>query len=196
MNADGSSPMNLTHNPAHDEHARWSPRGNKIAFSSDRDGNSEIYVMGSDGSRQTRLTRDPAVDYGPAWSPSADKIAWTTNRDGNFEVYAMASDGTEPTRLTNDPGWDADRHGRTPESAHCPRPIHALCPVGHPGGHQRAAASTGDVALLCAGAVFELTSPVVFSADGQQIHTEGFPTDDRRRGSGSPRRSPSWRSTC
>src|SRR5207247_5091665 len=38
----------------------------------------------------------------------------------------------------------------------------------------------GDVALLCAGAVFDLTSPVVFSADGQQIHTEGFPTDDRR----------------
>jgi hypothetical protein len=36
------------------------------------------------------------------------------------------------------------------------------------------------VATLCAGAVFELTAPVVFGADGQMIHTDGFPTDDRR----------------
>ncbi len=38
----------------------------------------------------------------------------------------------------------------------------------------------GDVAVLCAGATFNLTSPVVFSANGQQIYTEGLPTDDRR----------------
>ena len=38
----------------------------------------------------------------------------------------------------------------------------------------------GDVAVLCPGAVFELTAPVVFSADGQQVYTEGFPTDDSR----------------
>ena len=39
---------------------------------------------------------------------------------------------------------------------------------------------TGDVATLCPGAVFELTAPVVLSADGQQVYTEGFPIDDRR----------------
>lgn len=38
----------------------------------------------------------------------------------------------------------------------------------------------GDVAVLCQGAVFELTGSVVFSAAGQQIYTAGFPTDDRR----------------
>lgn len=38
----------------------------------------------------------------------------------------------------------------------------------------------GDVAVLCPGAVFELTASVVFTADGQQLHTAGFPTDDRR----------------
>jgi len=35
-------------------------------------------------------------------------------------------------------------------------------------------------AVLCQGAVFELTGPVVISADRQKIYTEGFPTDDRR----------------
>lgn len=38
----------------------------------------------------------------------------------------------------------------------------------------------GDIAMLCAGAVFELTAPVIFGASGQKVYTEGFPTDDRR----------------
>ncbi len=38
----------------------------------------------------------------------------------------------------------------------------------------------GSVAVLCQNAQFELTAPVVFTAEDQQISTEGFPTDDRR----------------
>ncbi len=41
-------------------------------------------------------------------------------------------------------------------------------------------ALAGDEAVLCPGAIFELTGPVVFSADRQKVYTEGFPTDDRR----------------
>ena len=41
----------------------------KIAFQSERDGNSEIYVMTHDGSRQTRLTTNHAYDGSPRWSP-------------------------------------------------------------------------------------------------------------------------------
>ena len=36
----------------------WSPDGNKITFYSNRDGNSEIYVMNADGTGQTRLTNN------------------------------------------------------------------------------------------------------------------------------------------
>ena len=181
MNADGSSPMNLTHNPAHDEHARWSPRGNKIAFSSDRDGNSEIYVMRSDGSRQTRLTDDPGVDYGPAWSPDAESIAFATNRDGNFEIYVMQSDGTQQTRVTNDPGYDADPTWARTQFQTVPPPDLTRCvPSGTQDDINARLRQPGDVAVLCAGSIFELTSPVAFIADGQQVHTEGFPTDDRR----------------
>jgi len=35
-------------------------------------------------------------------------------------------------------------------------------------------------AMLCQGAVFELSSPVAFYADGEQIYTQGYPLDDRR----------------
>ena len=40
--------------------------------------------------------------------------------------------------------------------------------------------SFGDVAVLCQGAVFELTAPVMINADSQQIYTEGLPVDERR----------------
>lgn len=38
----------------------------------------------------------------------------------------------------------------------------------------------GAVAILCPGAVFELTGPVIFNAEGQQVYTLGLPTDDSR----------------
>jgi len=45
MNADGSSPTNLTNNADPDMHPSWSPDGTKIAFETSRDGNYEIYGM-------------------------------------------------------------------------------------------------------------------------------------------------------
>lgn len=38
----------------------------------------------------------------------------------------------------------------------------------------------GDTAVLCPGAVFELTGPVIINADQQQVYTEVFPVDNRR----------------
>ena len=78
----------------------------KIAFTSDRDGNPEIYVMNADGSGVTRLTNNPAADDEPAWSPDGTKIAFSSNRDGNIEVYVMNADGSGQTNLTNNPALD------------------------------------------------------------------------------------------
>jgi Tol biopolymer transport system component len=51
MNANGSGLTRLTNNMAVDGAPAFSPDGSKIAFTSDRDGNYEIYVMNADGSR-------------------------------------------------------------------------------------------------------------------------------------------------
>ncbi len=86
----------------------------KIAFTSTRDGNHEIYSMNADGSNQTRLTNNAAADDNPAWSPDGTKIAFTSIRDGNYEIYIMNANGSSQTNLTNNvsrddyPAWSPD----------------------------------------------------------------------------------------
>jgi Tol biopolymer transport system component len=75
----------------------------RIAFTSGRDGNGEIYVMNADGSGQTNLTNNPAVDDEPAWSPDGSRIAFTRGGD----VYVMNADGAAQTNLTNHPANDS-----------------------------------------------------------------------------------------
>jgi len=78
VNPDGANLLRLTHNKAEDWFPAWSPDGKRIAFSSNRDGNHEIYVMpapgpqakvNADGSDQKRLTNNNAEDWGPVWMP-------------------------------------------------------------------------------------------------------------------------------
>lgn len=103
---------------ARPSHAAFPGANGKIAFTTHRDGNWEIYVMNADGSGQTNLTNDPAMDGSPAgpptWSADGSKIAFASDRDGNIEVYVMNANGSGLTRLTNNgaadgmPAWSPD----------------------------------------------------------------------------------------
>lgn len=79
----------------------WSPKGDSIAFTSNRDGDQEIYVIETDGTGLRRLTAAAGSDANPTFSPKADLIAFESNRDGTPEIYVMNADGTDPERLTN-----------------------------------------------------------------------------------------------
>ena len=78
----------------------------RIVFSSDRDGDFEIYSMYPDGSNPKRLTNNSGYDDLPAWSPDGKKIAFVSDRDGSPEIYVMHADGSRVRRLTRDNGPD------------------------------------------------------------------------------------------
>lgn len=84
-----------------------------IAFVSERDGNSEIYLINMDGTGLTRMTDHPAHDADPAWSPDGERIAFASSRAGNSDIYLMDADGSNLVRLTesgssSEPSWSAD----------------------------------------------------------------------------------------
>jgi WD40 repeat protein len=80
--------------------------GQVIAFTSERDGNSEIYVMNADGSALQRLTDDLAYDAWPTWSPDGSQIAFMSDRSGNPDIYVMDADGSNLRQLTDHPAND------------------------------------------------------------------------------------------
>ncbi|MFZ1217725.1 MAG: hypothetical protein WAO00_00460 [Chthoniobacterales bacterium] len=111
MDSNGANVINLTSDQSSNLYANWSPDGSKIAFSSDRSGDYEVYVMNADGSNPIRLTNNPAEDDQPRWSPDGTKIAFVSDRDndpGHLEIYVIDADGSHPTRLTNTMGTDTD----------------------------------------------------------------------------------------
>lgn len=65
----------------------------KIAFSSNRDGNSEIYLMDPDCSKVERLTYTDSDDYDPSWSPDGRKIVYAC--EGRGGICVMNADGTD-----------------------------------------------------------------------------------------------------
>jgi TolB protein len=80
----------------------WSPDGSKIAFTSNRDGNPEIYVVNRDGTGMRRLTNSPAIDVTPTWAPTGNQIAFTSERAGTPQIYIMNADGSGVRRISSE----------------------------------------------------------------------------------------------
>ena len=110
----------------------WSPDGTRIAFSSYRDGNYEIYTMDVNGNDIQRLTYTDWAEAEPAWSPDGKQIAYAGNlfqqgllcgfiptgrpstpSDEMSNIYVMESDGANQTMLEVtsggiEPAWSPD----------------------------------------------------------------------------------------
>ncbi|MBN1947874.1 MAG: PD40 domain-containing protein [Bradymonadales bacterium] len=103
--ADGSILRRLTDNLAEDVSPIWSPRGNRIAFVSDRSGNPQIYLMNADGADQRRITFAGNYNTTPAWSPDGTTIAFTGRDSRNrFDIFTVDVASSHIERLTQDQG--------------------------------------------------------------------------------------------
>lgn len=96
-----TSERNLSSNSAIDWYPALSPDGTRIAFSSDRDGNQEIYLMNVDGMGVRRLTYQPGDDLFPAWVGGAEQIVFYSERDttlanGTLALYMLDVDAENP----------------------------------------------------------------------------------------------------
>ena len=115
MGANGSDPRNLTNHPGEDDDPAWSPAGTAIAFTSDRTGTQNLYLMDVDGTNVRRLTQnEDDIETEPAWSPDGSRLAFVLlTRDGGA-IYIMSADGSDrqPVEGTSSfdatPAWSGD----------------------------------------------------------------------------------------
>jgi PKD repeat protein/Tol biopolymer transport system component len=88
-----------------------SPDSHWVAFTTNRDGNWELYVTKVDNSEWRRLTYNTvAKDIDPTWSPDGRYIAFESDRDGNWELYLFDVVTGEEIRLTDNPANDINAY--------------------------------------------------------------------------------------
>jgi TolB protein len=116
INTDGSNEINLTNSPQDDNHPLWSPKGDKIIFTSSFEGFPShylIYIMNADGNEKKRLTDDidAHIEGNYSWSPSGDRILY----DSDFDIFIVNVNGSDQKNLTalfdglcNLPSWSPD----------------------------------------------------------------------------------------
>jgi TolB protein len=89
----------------------WSADGNRIAFSSGRTGNAQIWVSDANGSNLHRITDFAWPNVSPTWNPKTNaQIAWVSGRTGEPQIYIMDQDGANVQRMTDggyavSPSW-------------------------------------------------------------------------------------------
>lgn len=88
------------------ERTAWTPGASDLLFSSNQDGDPEIFVLRAGQSEWTNLTNHPDRDNWPVWSPRGGRIAFQSHRGGGLDVWTMKSDGSSPVRLTDHPEPD------------------------------------------------------------------------------------------
>jgi TolB protein len=118
---DDPTPRRLTDTPGYDAEATISPRGDRIVFTSLRDGDLDLYTMKLDGSDVRRITSEVGYDGGAFFSADGSKIVWRASRPKPgpeldeyrqllaqglikphaLDIYVANADGTDMRRLTD-----------------------------------------------------------------------------------------------
>ena len=100
----------LTFSPNVQSEPTWSPDGAWIAYSSDRAGNSDIWMQPTTEENPVRLTSSPENDWQPAWSPDSKYLAFRSERNGGG-LYLVSSKGGVERKIADfgyRPQWSRD----------------------------------------------------------------------------------------
>lgn len=89
----------------------WASDGSKIAFSSSRSGDSEIWISDPSGGGAHRITSLKGPNVSPSWNPKTNsQMAFTGGRTGEPQIYIMDQEGSNIQRMTDSgyavsPSW-------------------------------------------------------------------------------------------
>jgi len=117
---DGTDLRRLTRNDAYDAEATLSPDGQRVVFTSTRDGDIELYTMKVDGSDVRRVTHRVGYDGGAFFSPDGKRLVWRAQypetaadtadyagllsrhlvRPSRLELWAANADGSDAHQVT------------------------------------------------------------------------------------------------
>jgi Tol biopolymer transport system component len=102
-----SPPVKFIHSTQLEFMPKISPDGKRIAFSSRRTGNDEIWVCDSDGSHAVKLTSfNGPLTGAPYWSRDGQRLAFQSIAEDRFKIFVISASGGKPRRLTSDVAWE------------------------------------------------------------------------------------------
>jgi TolB protein len=122
----------LTDGAHYDNFPQWSPTRDLIMFTTDRDGDFELYTIRHDGTDRRRLTNMKGNDAHSSWCSDGNWIVFSSARHGfkdemalydgvpqpYGEIFAMRADGSDVRQLTDNKWEDASAACRvTPQAA-------------------------------------------------------------------------------
>ncbi len=88
----GNITKQLTKSPGYDAEATVSPKGDKIVFTSTRNGDIDLYTMNIDGSHVKQITNELGYDGGAFFSPDGKKLVFRASRPKTEEEIKTYKD--------------------------------------------------------------------------------------------------------
>src|SRR5207302_1135718 len=95
--ASDNSPVAVATEPA------FSPDGSRIAFTSTRDGQPEIYIMDADGTSAARLTNSPGADGDASFTADGQAVVYHSRRTGHRQIFLQPITSSDAVQLTQEP---------------------------------------------------------------------------------------------
>lgn len=90
--------------------ATWRPDGRMIAYSSNREGDFNIYFQSTEGGDPVRVTKSPENDWQPDCSPDGETLVFRSERDGGG-IYTVPFTGGNERKIVSfgySPQWSPD----------------------------------------------------------------------------------------